>query len=317
VLPRPRRRADPEIVRARLDALRRALSPPEPGAAAEPEPVPVPAPVPVPEPEPELVPVRAPDSWRESSWVPGFEWAADPDLDAERSGEPERTALQMLTRISGIRPVVVSIALTALIVWWIVRSVSGSPATVVDLVPGTPIIASAGEVTASTGASPALLVPAPTSTATAPASPSEIVIQVIGEVRYPGLVALPVGSRVADAIEATGGLRSRGSSGGLNLARVLVDGEQVVVSHSVPTSIALPAAGSPAAAGVGTVNAIVDLNAADLTALDALPGVGPVMAGRILAWRSAHGRFTAVEQLREVAGIGARTFEHLRPLVRV
>jgi competence protein ComEA len=145
-------------------------------------------------------------------------------------------------------------------------------------------------------------------------------VQVLGEVRHAGLVSLPAGSRVADALQAAGGLVRGGGSGGLNLARLVVDGEQIVVAHDTP-SVAGPG-GSSTASGVGTsgaggTDAVVDLNAATVSDLDALPGVGPVMAGRILEWRTAHGRFASVDQLREISGIGARTFARLQPHVRV
>jgi competence protein ComEA len=138
-----------------------------------------------------------------------------------------------------------------------------------------------------------------------------VVVQVVGQVRHPGLVSLPRGSRVADAVAAAGGLVRGGSSGGLNLARVLADGEQVVVS---PEAVAAP---GPASSDAASASAVVDLNSATASDLDTLPGVGPVMAGRILDWRTAHGRFTSVDQLREVSGIGARTFDRLKPHVRV
>jgi competence protein ComEA len=143
-----------------------------------------------------------------------------------------------------------------------------------------------------------------------PAATGEVVVHVIGEVRRPGIVTLPAGSRVSDAVEAAGGLRRGGSSGGLNLARALVDGEQVVVGPDAPAEPAR-------AAGPASPGSPLDLNSATLEQLDGLPGVGPVLAGRILDWRTAHGRFAAVDQLREVSGIGARTFEQLAPLVRV
>ena len=130
--------------------------------------------------------------------------------------------------------------------------------------------------------------------------------------RHPGLVTLPAGSRVADAVLAAGGLVRGGSSGGLNLARQVVDGEQILVTPG-----AVASSGPVAATSGADVTAVVDLNAASATDLDTLPGVGPVMAARILDWRTAHGRFTSIDQLREVSGVGARTFERLRPHVRV
>ena len=109
---------------------------------------------------------------------------------------------------------------------------------------------------------------------------------------------------------AAGGLTRGGSSGELNLARQVVDGEQIVVS---PDAVAAPTG----TGATGSAEPVVDLNSATLSDLDSLPGVGPVMAGRILDWRTAHGRFTTVDQLREISGIGARTFERLKPRVRV
>ena len=133
-----------------------------------------------------------------------------------------------------------------------------------------------------------------------------LVVDVAGDVRRPGLVRLPSGSRVADALTAAGGLRPGATTAGLNLARRLVDGEQVLVG--VPASGA--AAASPAPG-------VLDLNAATADDLDGLPGIGPVLADRIVEWRTAHGRFASVDQLREVSGIGARKFESLRALVTV
>jgi len=116
---------------------------------------------------------------------------------------------------------------------------------------------------------------------------------------------------VADAIAAAGGLSKGGSSGELNLARPVVDGEQIVVSPDAPPAAPPPGAGGDAA------SVVVDLNTATAAELDTLPGVGPVMSARILEWRATHGRFASVDQLREISGIGARTFERLAPHVRV
>ncbi len=136
--------------------------------------------------------------------------------------------------------------------------------------------------------------------------------------RRPGLVRLPPGSRVADAVRSAGGGAPGAVLAQLNLARVLTDGEQLLVpgpGDSVP-----PVAPVPSSATTGSASgasAPLDLNAATQEGLDALPGVGPVLAGRILAWRTAHGRFTTVDELGEVPGIGPKALERLRPLVRV
>ncbi|MGQ0838062.1 helix-hairpin-helix domain-containing protein [Actinokineospora sp.] len=134
-----------------------------------------------------------------------------------------------------------------------------------------------------------------------------VVIDVVGKVATPGLLTLPEGSRVADAIKASGGALPGADLSALNLARRLVDGEQVHVGIPVPASAATNAAQSGP----------VDLNSATAAQLDTLPGVGTVTAQRILDWRTRHGRFTKVEQLREVDGIGPARFDTLRDLVTV
>lgn len=193
-----------------------------------------------------------------------------------------------------LRPVLLAVGATALAAWIVLGTFGGGSPTPVSLEPGTPL--------ASPSSSAGLPAAAP--------SPQDVVVHVLGDVRRPGLVTLPAGARVADAVEAAGGLRKGGSTGSLNLARTLVDGEQVVVSRD---AVAAP----PAAGGGGTQAGPLDLNTATADDLDELPGVGPVMAERILAWRAEHGRFASVDQLREVSGIGAVTFERLAPLVRV
>jgi len=142
-----------------------------------------------------------------------------------------------------------------------------------------------------------------------------LVVSVVGKVVQPGLVRLPEGARVADVLDAAGGALPGTDLAGLNLARKVADGEQVAVGVPQPAEAAAGSAGGPApAAGPpGKVN----LNQATLDQLDALPGVGPVTAQRILDWRTQHGRFSRVEQLREVDGIGERRFSQLRELVVV
>ncbi len=144
-------------------------------------------------------------------------------------------------------------------------------------------------------------------------SASELVVAVGGKVRNPGLVRLPPGSRVADALTAAGGAEPGVDVAMLNLARKVVDGELIMVGVTPPPGVAPPAAGSAPAAAGGLVN----LNTATLADLDTLPGVGPVLAQRILDARDAQGGFRAVSDLRKVDGIGDARYEELKDLVTV
>ncbi|MBE3073513.1 MAG: ComEA family DNA-binding protein, partial [Actinobacteria bacterium] len=151
-----------------------------------------------------------------------------------------------------------------------------------------------------------------------------------GQVRRPGVVRLPPGARVLDAVKAAGGAKSSADLDRLNLARPVADGEQIVVlkpGETIPLAGAsgTPGAGAGAGAGpagqgstgAGSAGELVDLNTADASALDSLPGVGPVLSQRILDWRSEHGRFSSVDELGEVAGIGDKILAQIRPKVRV
>ncbi|MEG8275487.1 ComEA family DNA-binding protein [Streptomyces sp. AHA2] len=162
----------------------------------------------------------------------------------------------------------------------------------------------------------------------AKAGAAEIVVDVGGKVREPGVHRLPAGSRVADALRAAGGVKPGTNTDGLNRARFLVDGEQVVVGAAGAGPGGAPYAGPAGAAGTsGTVGtggvtggaapaAPVPLNTATLDQLDTLPGVGPVLAQHIIDYRTRHGGFRSVDELREVNGIGDRRFADLRALVR-
>ncbi len=149
--------------------------------------------------------------------------------------------------------------------------------------------------------------------ASASASPSgQIVVDVSGKVRDPGIRRLPSGSRVADALRAAGGVRPGVREEGLNRARFLVDGEQIVVGASgAPPPVGV---GVGAAAGGGP-SAPVSLGTATVEQLDTLPGVGPVLAQRIIDYRTQHGGFRSVDELRQVDGIGDRRFSDLRARV--
>ncbi|WP_425577748.1 ComEA family DNA-binding protein [Nocardia callitridis] len=174
-----------------------------------------------------------------------------------------------------------------------------------------------------------------------PPTPTELVISVVGLVHRSGLVRLPDGARVADAVAAAGGSRDGADLTGLNLAQRLLDGDQVLVGPPGPVSgppqlgsttissggrSGAPASGSgqpagpgssPAQAKPGSANTTVDLNTATEAELDALPGVGPVTAAAIIAWRTSNGRFTSVDQLAEVDGIGPARLARLRDVVKV
>ncbi|MCX5259087.1 helix-hairpin-helix domain-containing protein [Streptomyces canus] len=140
---------------------------------------------------------------------------------------------------------------------------------------------------------------------------AEIVVDVGGKVREPGIQRLPAGSRVADALKAAGGVRPGTNTDALNRARFLVDGEQVIVGGPAAPA---PGPGGPAAGGPAA--APVSLNTATVDQLDTLPGVGPVLAQHIVDYRTQHGGFRSVDELREVNGIGDRRFADLRNLVR-
>ncbi|MGW2325042.1 helix-hairpin-helix domain-containing protein [Streptomyces sp. NPDC001700] len=149
-----------------------------------------------------------------------------------------------------------------------------------------------------------------------------VVVDVTGKVRRPGLRQLPSGARVADALKAAGGARPGADTSGLNRARPLVDGEQIVVGAPANQAPAGPAATGPApgpGAGPGPAApaaGVISLNSATAEQLDTLPGVGPVLARHILDYRTQHGGFRSIDELREVNGIGDRRFADLRPLVQ-
>lgn len=156
---------------------------------------------------------------------------------------------------------------------------------------------------------PELLTPAPS------AEPSVLVVSVVGKVARPGLVEVRAGGRVADALAAAGGPLPDTDITALNLARKVVDGEQLVVGAPLAQG-AETASGSGQAAVAGG-DGKLDLNAANVEQLDQLPGVGQVTAERIVRWRTEHGRFASVDQLRNVPGIGQERLARLRDLVRV
>jgi len=148
-----------------------------------------------------------------------------------------------------------------------------------------------------------------------------VVVSVTGAVHRPGVVRLPLGARVADAIAKAGGITDSANITGLNLAERLSDGDSVVVSGVDGSQSAVSGSGSRTGAArttdSGAAASKIDLNSADTAALEALPGVGPVTAAGIIAWRDKNGRFTSVEQLQEIQGIGPAKFAALAKLVTV
>lgn len=144
---------------------------------------------------------------------------------------------------------------------------------------------------------------------------SELFVHVSGAVVSPGLVTLAAGARVVDAIAAAGGLTPDGDPAGVNLARLVSDGEQLVVPKEgeVPPAAPTGSGGGSGAAGTGLVN----INTAGQSELETLPRIGPALAQRILDWRAANGRFSAPTDLLKVAGIGDKVFDGLKDRVSV
>ena len=203
---------------------------------------------------------------------------SDADQDAERqlprwfTGWDPRARKAALALIAG---------LTVVIAWW---WWSGQP---------QPVQTSAMSADVNTGVStdvdPGLALETVTGT---------VVVHVVGKVEQPGVVELPIGSRVQDAIEAVGGATKDKALESVNLARPVVDGEQIIVG--VPTDDA--------------TSSTISINSASVDQLDELPGVGPAIAERIVKWREENGPFTSIDELTEVSGIGPSILEQIRDL---
>lgn len=233
----------------------------------------------------------------------------------ERSGPLERirnlvTGDELDPGRPGLRILIVVGVIAALVAgwyWWHAQPreqplAAPSPARPVAAspqpAPGTPAVAPMASGGNPTGASP---------------SATTVVVDVAGKVRHPGVVHLPPGSRVIDAIHAAGGAKPGAPLTSLNLARVLVDGEQIVVGTSAaPTPGAVPQPGTSPGASSGTT---VSLNTATEDQLEALPGIGPALAKRILDYRTQHGGFRSVDELQDVSGIGPKRFADLKSQV--
>ncbi len=210
--------------------------------------------------------------------------------------------------------VLAALALLTVAGCWVVRSIPDAQPVQLSSSRSLPAGAGASQTHgAATGATTSDGVPRATS-----APPTDtVVVDVAGKVRRPGIVELPLGSRVVDAIAEAGGVRPGVATSSLNLARVLVDGEQVVIGQRAPPAVPLPGTMPSDALPTGTEIAPFNLNTADQAELETLPGIGPVTAQSILAWRADNGAFTAVEELLEVSGIGDATLADIAPYVYV
>ncbi len=185
----------------------------------------------------------------------------------------------------------VAVAAGVLLTWWLL---SERPRT------SSPDAVSFSDTAASSAAD------ASQSASTAPAA--ELVVDVEGKVKRPGIVTLPAGSRVHEAVAKAGGVRGSVDTSTLNMARVLTDGEQILVGVA-------PATVAPAAGTDGPTSARISLATATLEQLDTLPGIGPVTAQAILDHRAEHGPFATVGDLLDVKGIGEATLADLRDRV--
>ena len=247
-----------------------------------------------------------------SHWPDAFDGGAgaEPTRNAVAAAIAERLPLPVRAVVEGLPPdvrngraglqpahaaVVVLVVLLGLAVTALVTGLGRPRVQAIEPVPGATILATGTPATAQDGPAPGA------------ESGAVLVVHVAGKVAHPGIVQLPPGSRMIDAIEAVGGAEDDVDLTALNLARVLSDGEQVVVGIDPPPR--------PATGHQGSGPALVSLNSASPEQLATLPGIGPTLATRIVQWREQNGRFTAVDELLEVAGIGPAKYEAIAELV--
>lgn len=292
--------------------------------------------LPLPVPEPVQEPVREP-----SSPAPVIPSAVipSPGRHAARQGllPTPRSLRDALPSLAPAHVAVVALVVAlglGLTAWSVVRADPGPAVVPVAGEEVSPLVTDAAAVLASGAPSAftsgATTAPAPgpgsgpaagaggTSGSPAGTAAGSVTVDVAGKVRRPGIVVLGPGTRVVDALRAAGGAKPGVDTSLLNLARVLVDGEQIVVGGPAPP--AGPAASGPGAspgAAPGPGAALVDLNRAGQAELESLPQVGPVTAQAIIAWRDQRGGFTSVEELLEVEGIAEKTLARLAPYVTV
>ncbi|HWH05107.1 MAG TPA: ComEA family DNA-binding protein [Gaiellaceae bacterium] len=175
------------------------------------------------------------------------------------------------------------------------------------------LLAVAGRTLAGAGATPAAapaeLVPA------APRAAAQVVVHVTGAVQAPGLYRLREGSRVADAVSRAGGAAPGADTAAVNLAAPLADGTQVLIPRRVADAAGAAAAGTGSGGAAAGAAPRVSLSSATVEQLDALPGIGPATAQKIVDWRAANGGFRSIDDLDAVPGIGPARIEQLRDLV--
>lgn len=205
-----------------------------------------------------------------------------PAVDTSEPDDRERRPWSWQPDSRAFRAIVAIVAVLAVVggwSWW-----QGTPREVTEV---------SGEVAAVVGDE--------STDASATGLSGDVVVHVAGSVAKPGLIRLQAGARVADAIEAAGGARGKKALDSVNLARPVVDGEQIIVGASTSTE----------------TSSGVSLNSATTADLEDLPGIGPVLAERIVAWRETNGPFRSVDELSEVSGIGDALMAQLRTEVRV
>ena len=224
--------------------------------------------------------------------------------DASHAAEPPRRSLRVRAAVGGI-VVLVLLGFAAAVITSIVTP-GGERVAVSSASDGGSVGSDASE--ADGGGGPA--------SEQAVVTDQVVLVHVAGAVANPGVVELADGARVLDALARAGGAADDADLTAVNLARVVVDGEQIVVPRVGETPIAAPGVSGSGGGGSGAPG-LVNLNAADATALETLPGVGPAIAARIVAWRDENGPFRSVDELLAVSGIGEKTLDGFRDLVTV
>lgn len=233
--------------------------------------------------------------------------------------DPGRRGAVLLSAVAALAAVVAAVG-----VWWarpVPTPIGDAPAGAVTVLDGQAATGddAASAVASAADAPVASSVAASDATAGEAAAPAgPIMVSVTGQVRRPGLVTLPAGARVADAIDAAGGVTDPTLLAGLNLAAHLTDGASVVVAGPGGNAVAAESTvgAAPASGGAGAPDsALININTADSATLQQLSGVGPVTAEAIITYRTQHGPFTELGQLQEVSGIGPATYAKLAPHV--